>query len=174
MREKAQEDSKLQEMISAGKLVSDELVFNLLEAKLDTSDKPYILDGSPRTVDQAIMYDKILEKRNEQLGVVIYLDVPKEELLKRVTTRLICPNCKKSYSTITKDLMPQNDGICDTCKVELTRRNDDKEEVFNERYEEYLAKTKPVIDYYEKLGVLHKINAINSNETYQQVLELIR
>lgn len=175
LREKATTDQNLQEIMKQGKLLSDELVFGILEEKLlSIKDTPYILDGFPRTVNQAEMYDKLLEKLNMETGIAIYLDVPREELEERIVTRLICPKCKKPYSTRNKDLIPEEDGICDTCKVELLKREDDTKEVFDKRYEEYLDKTSPLLNYYEEKGLLEKVSTLETEETYEEVVALIK
>lgn len=175
LREKAKTDMELQNKMKLGKLIDDEIVFSLLEEKLKViNNNPYILDGFPRTVNQAIMYDSLLNKLNKELGVVIYLDVDRDELLTRVTTRTICPQCKKSYSTINKELMPKEEGICDICKVALITRSDDTKEVFNERYEEFLNKTNPLVDYYTNKNILYKITSIEALDTYSEALKIIK
>ena len=88
------------------------------------------MDGFPRTVNQAVMYDELLQNIDKELGVVIYLDIDKEELKDRVVSRIVCPNCKTSYSTREKTLAPKKENLCDKCNVELIHREDDKEEVF--------------------------------------------
>lgn len=174
LRERAKTDLKLQEEMHAGKLISDETVFNILEEKLNIlGNTPYILDGFPRTVNQAIMYDKLLEKLNKSIGVAIYLDVDKDTLLKRTVSRLICPRCKKSYSTINKELMPKEVNICDNCHISLIQRSDDTKETFEIRYQEYIDKTSPLVNYYNELGILCKINTDNVSDTYEEALKII-
>ena len=175
LRERANEDDNLREMMKTGKLIDDETVFDALKAKLNKlGDTPYILDGFPRTVKQAVMYDELLKDMGRELGVVIYLDVDKEELKNRVVTRLICPKCKASYSTRNKELLPKNEGLCDTCSLELIQREDDKEEVFNMRYDEYLVKTSPLIDYYEAKGLLERINETEANKVFEVASTMIK
>lgn len=175
LRERASEDLELKEKMKSGKLIDDDTVFEALKAKLNKlGDTPYILDGFPRTVMQAVMYDELLQELTKELGVVIYLDVDKEELKNRVVTRLICPDCKASYSTRNKDLLPKNEGVCDTCNVELIQREDDKEEVFNQRYDEYIKKTSPLIDYYESKGLLERIDEVNALDVFEKASTLIK
>ena len=175
LREQAKEDKNLLNMMKTGKLIDDKTVFKALEAKLNKlGNTPYILDGFPRTVNQAEMYDEILHSMNKDLGVVIYLDVDKEELKNRVTTRMICPSCKASYSTRNENLFPKEKGICDNCKEKLIKREDDSEEVFNNRYDEYLEKTSPLIDYYESKNLLIRINDIDANIIFDKVSSLVR
>ena len=145
LREKSKTDEVLNEMMKKGSLISDDIVFNILEEKIvSLDDKNYILDGFPRTVNQAIMYDNLLEKLDKDIGVVIYLDVDKDILLKRTITRRVCPNCKKSYSTITESLKPKKENVCDVCKSSLIQRADDTEDIFEVRYNEYMDKTYPL------------------------------
>ncbi len=175
LREKAKTDKEISDLLKTGKLLSDELVFSILEEKLDIlEEQSYILDGFPRTVKQAKMYKDLLKKLNKDIGVVIYLAVPKEELELRITTRLICPECKKPYSTRNPELIPIKDGICDVCGVELYQRSDDTKEVFEERYEEYLTKTQPLLDYYEQEGIVNRVDTIKVEDTYQRVLTIIK
>lgn len=175
LREQAKEDKNLLNMMKTGKLIDDKTVFKALEAKLNKlGNTPYILDGFPRTVNQAEMYDEILHSMNKNLGVVIYLDVDKEELKNRVTTRMICPSCKASYSTRNENLFPKEKGICDNCKEKLIKREDDSEEVFNNRYDEYLEKTSPLIDYYESKNLLIRIKDIDANIIFDKVSSLVR
>lgn len=175
LREKSKTDEVLNEMMKKGALISDDIVFNILEEKIvSLDDKNYILDGFPRTVNQAIMYDNLLEKLDKDIGVVIYLDVDKDILLKRTITRRVCPNCKKSYSTITESLKPKKENVCDVCKSPLIQRADDTEDIFEVRYNEYMDKTYPLINYYEEKNILHHIDTTDSDETYKRVLKLIK
>lgn len=175
LRERAEEDTKLKEIMKTGKLIDDKTVFEALEAKLNKlGDTPYILDGFPRTVTQAVMYDELLQNMGKDLGVVIYLDVDKEELKKRVVTRLVCPKCRASYSTRNESLLPKKEGLCDNCRIELIQREDDTEEVFDKRYNEYLEKTSPLIDYYESKGLLVRISSSDANEIFKEASSLVR
>lgn len=175
LRDQAKDDKNLCDMMKTGKLIDDKTVFKALEAKLNKlGDTPYILDGFPRTVNQAVMYDELLHSMNKDLGVVIYLDVDKEELKNRVITRLVCPSCKASYSTRNENLFPKEKGLCDNCKVELIQREDDKEEVFNMRYDEYLEKTSPLIDYYESKCLLVRVDDVDADLIFDKVSSLVR
>ena len=174
LREEAKKNKKLQAIMETGKLVDDDIVFDLLKAKLNKlDDTPYILDGFPRTVNQAFMYDELIRNIGKDLGVVIYLDIDKEELKERVVSRLICPNCKASYSTRNKEFFPKNDNMCDNCNVELVHRDDDTEEIFYQRYSEYLEKTNSLIDFYEAKGNLVRISEIDANKLFEKVSSLV-
>ena len=174
LREEAKNNIELKEIMETGKLVDDNIVFDLLKAKLNKlGNTPYILDGFPRTVNQAVMYDELIQSIEKNLGVVIYLDVDKEELKDRVVSRLICPNCKASYSTRNPEFFPKKENVCDDCNVELVHRDDDTEEVFYQRYDEYLEKTSSLIDFYEEKGNLYRISDIDSNIVFEKVTELV-
>ena len=174
LREEAKNNKELAAIMKDGKLVNDDTVFELLKAKLNKlGNTPYILDGFPRTVNQAVMYDELLQNIDRELGVVIYLDIDKEELKNRVVSRLVCPNCKTSYSTRDKKFFPKKENVCDNCNIELIHREDDKEEVFYDRYNEYLEKTMPLIDYYESKGLLVRIGDIDAKVVFSKVSSLV-
>lgn len=174
LREKAKEDENLREALKSGLLISDEEVFEALKSKLNKlGNTPYILDGFPRTVNQAVMYGNLLKDMDKELGVVIYLDVDKEELKNRVVTRMVCPSCNISYSKRNKNLFPKVEGVCDNCKSSLIQREDDSEEVFYKRYKEFLSKTSPLVHYYESLGLLKRINGEDVYSVFEEVSKVI-
>lgn len=174
LRNEAKNNKELKAVMETGKLVSDDMVFDLLKAKLNKlGNTPYILDGFPRTVNQAVMYDKLLQNMDKKIGVVIYLDIDKEELKMRVVSRLVCPNCKTSYSTREKEFAPKKGNMCDDCNVELVHREDDTEEIFYQRYDEYLEKTSSLIDFYEEKGNLVRISEIDANKLFEKVSSLV-
>ncbi len=174
LREKAKNDESLKTKMSEGKLLDDETVFDALTYSLEKLEGSYILDGFPRTIEQAKMYEEFLTRNNKDLGIVIYLDVDKEELKQRVITRIICPNCKKSYSTRNKNLFSKEEGICDDCKVSLIQREDDKEEVFEARYNEYQEKTSKLINFYEEKNLLYRINKLTIDEMLEEAEKVIK
>ena len=174
LREEAKNNKEFAIVIKEGKLIDDNTVFDLLKAKLNKlGNTPYILDGFPRTVEQAVMYDELLQNMKKKIGVVIYLDVDEQELINRVTTRLVCPKCKTSYSTRNREFAPKKDFVCDNCNIELIHREDDSEEIFDKRYKEYLKSTTALIDYYDKKGVLVKISDIYPNIIFKKVSSLV-
>ena len=174
LREEAKTNEVIKEKMERGILIDDSEVLLSIKNKLAKVEKSYILDGFPRTINQAKAYDEYLLKNNKSLGVVIYLDVPKEELVKRITSRLICPNCKKTYSSIKKELLPKKEGVCDVCGSKLMTRKDDTVEVFDQRYEEYQDKTKPLIDYYQEKDKLVTIKTLTPEETYLEAIKVIK
>ena len=170
------EKSKMiSDLISSGKFVSDEIVLDLLKDRITKSDcdNGYILDGFPRNVDQAKAYDKILKELNKDLGVVIVMDIDKEIAKSRVVGRYTCPKCGRIYN-INNELKPKNGTICDDCNVELLHRSDDTEETYETRYNTYVEKTQPLIDYYNEKGVLYHVDAgITKEETHEQVKNIL-
>ena len=143
--------------ISKGNLVPDEITVPMVEDRLTWVDAKngVILDGFPRTLEQAEKLDKILEKKGEKVDLVINLVTPKEEIIDRMLTRRVCTNqeCKATYNI--KLHPPVKEGICDKCGAPLKQRADDSDpEAIKRRLEIYEEKTSPLVEYYESKGVL--------------------
>lgn len=164
---------KIAKMLQNGELVTDEIVFELLENKLRQVDKPYILDGFPRTLNQAYKYDELIQKLNKDLGIVVVLNCDYEILKKRIVGRYLCKDCGSIYNTLTGVNTPKQEGICDNCGGELYKRSDDNEESFKTRYETYLEKTKPLIDFYEKKGNLYYIDSQTTDTMLKEIEDLL-
>ena len=180
LREAAQKGDELgkqiHEMQTKGMLVSDEIVASALKNRLEQDDcqNGYILDGYPRTVKQAEMYDQILKDLNKDLGIVIVLDIEKELLIERITGRRLCRGCDAIYNIYNPELSPKVENVCDKCGSELYQRSDDNLESLETRYNTYLEKTQPLIDYYNKKNCLYVVNSSSgSKETLRQVEELL-
>ena len=159
-----------------GQLVGDDIVLNLLKNRIIESDcnNGYILDGFPRNVDQAIAYDKILEELNKDIGIVIVLDIDKEIAKSRISGRMSCPNCGKVYNLNNNDMLPKDGNRCTACDTELTRRADDNPDTYDERYNTYLSKTAPLIDYYKDRNIVYTVSASGTvDETHKQVKEVL-
>lgn len=172
----AKGNEEINELIKNGKLVGDDIVLNLLKNRIMESDcnNGYILDGFPRNVDQAIAYDKILEELNKDIGIVIVLDIDKEIAKSRISGRMSCPNCGKVYNLNNKDMQPKEGNLCDVCNIELTRRADDNPDTYDERYNTYLSKTAPLIDYYKDRNIVYTVSASGTvDETHKQVKEVL-
>ena len=165
----------LSEMLKSGNLVPDEIVFEALKRRLlmNDLDNGFILDGFPRNTLQAREYDKILKEINKDLGVVIYLDTPREILEKRIVGRRICRECGATYNVLTGVNTPKVDGICDKCGNKLYQREDDNLESFNTRYETFLEHTYPLVDYYEKENVLYRVTSVDVNNTMKEIEAII-
>lgn len=172
-------DSKAEEInniIKSGKLVSDEIVLELLKSRILQPDcvNGYILDGFPRNLDQAIAYDKILEEIKSNIDVVIVLDIDKEIAKSRISGRCTCPKCGRIYNMSTGFLKPKKDGLCDDCNVELKFRSDDNPDTYEERYNTYMENTEPLISYYDKKGIVYHVNAgLSPEETHNQVEKIL-
>ena len=143
--------------ISKGNLVPDEITVPMVEDRLtwDDAKNGVILDGFPRTIEQAEKLDKMLEAKGEKIDLVINLVTPKEELIDRMLTRRVCTNqeCKATYNT--KLHPPKVEGICDRCGAPLKQRADDSDpEAIKRRLEIYEEKTSPLVEYYKNKGVL--------------------
>ena len=166
---------KISDMLKNGELVTNEIVFDLLEKRLlqDDTKKGYILDGFPRTMEQAIMYDEMIQRLNKDLGVVIVLESDYETLKKRIVGRMLCEDCGSVYNTLTGVNTPSVENICDKCGGKLYKRSDDNAESFKTRYETYLEKTKPLIDFYKEKGVLHFVNSDTKDGMLEATEELI-
>ena len=166
----------INELISTGKFVSDEIVLELLKEKIldPTCKNGYILDGFPRNITQAISYDELLKELNKDIGVVIVLDIDKEIAKSRIGGRYSCPSCGKVYNINNPEMKPINEDLCDVCNIILTRRVDDNPDTYEERYNTYLEKTEPLIDYYDQKGIVYHVNAGGSSEeTHKQVVEIL-
>jgi len=155
-------------MQASRKLVTSEIEYETLENKLNSlsTNENYILDGFPRNIEQAIEYDEILKKSNKEMGLVIVLDIPKDLLTKRITGRFICKDCGSIYNIYNEDLMPHQEGLCNKCNGELYQRKDDTLEAFEIRYQTYLESTVPLIDFYQKRGILHIIDSSSKDTLY--------
>lgn len=168
---------KINEMQTAGKLVTPEIVYSVLENKLNdpACDNGYILDGFPRNLEQAKEYDKILEKSGRDLGMVILIDIPKEMLVKRITGRYMCKDCGAIYNIYSEEMAPKKPGICNKCNGELYQRKDDNIESLEVRYQTYLDSTTPLIEFYKNRGVLQAVDGSKGREyTLEQVEKLIK
>ena len=136
--------------ISQGQLVPDEITVPMVAEALDSDEAKagVILDGFPRTTEQAKQLDEMLKQRNKKIDMVINLISPREEIIDRMITRRVCPNCKATYNI--KINKPKVEGSCDRCGNELTQR----EEAINNRLEIYDTQTAPVLKYYEEKGIV--------------------
>ena len=161
---------KIEEIISRGELVSDDIITELLKNELKSIDGKFILDGYPRNIAQANTLNGIFSELNIENYVTIYLDLEEELAMKRALGRVICGGCGASYNTYFENFMPKNEGICDKCGSDLKHRSDDTEETFKVRFNTYVEKTSPVLDYYKDLDKLFVIDAnIESSEVFKVI-----
>ncbi|MEK6906890.1 MAG: adenylate kinase [Nanoarchaeota archaeon] len=163
---------KTKEFLENGDFVPDNLIINLIENRLKERDteKGFILDGFPRTINQA---KKLLEITD--IDLLINMDVTEDVIIKRILTRLSCSHCNKIYNTRT--IIPRQEGICDDCKNPLIKRSDDEIETIRQRLVIYKEMTKPIINFYKDKLVIKDVicNDLNQTpeETFQEVLDII-
>lgn len=158
-----------------GKLVPDEIIVGIIKERLKESDcnKGFILDGFPRTIEQAKSLSGILKDLNKELTAVISLEVPDDVLVSRLTGRLVCKSCGASYHKEFN--APQKDGVCDLCQGELYTRKDDTKEVVENRLKVYANQTKPLIDFYKEEGLYKSIDGNRDIEKVKtNILKLIK
>ena len=166
---------EIDEIIRKGDLVSDELVIKLIDKKLSSIDnKPFILDGFPRTINQAKELEVIFNKYNIEDFIVIYLDLDLDTAIKRSLGRLTC-KCGRSYNIYFDNMKPMVDNICDDCKSELIKRDDDNEESFKVRFDNYLSNVAPIKEYYNNLNKLVYLDANKeSNLVSEEIKGIIK
>ncbi len=168
---------KAKEVMEKGELVSDEIVINIISDRLDEDDVKnapgVIFDGFPRTVAQAEELDKMLASKGMKLDAVVVLDVDDEALVERITGRYTCAKCGKGYHD--KFEKPKVEGVCDECgSTEFTRRADDNEETVRSRLAAYHAQTSPLIAYYEKAGIVKKVDGMAAiDDVTKQIEEVL-
>ena len=146
-----------QEFMKKGELVPDSVVIELIRERIKEGDaaKGFILDGFPRTLPQAQSLDKMLLSMDISLSAVIKIEVGKAILLKRLTGRRVCKGCGATYNVDT--MKPKKEGICDKCGKELIQRPDDMPQTIENRLAVYQKDTAPLIEFYEKKGLLRPV-----------------
>ena len=162
---------EIHEKISQGILIDDETTSKLLKNKLDElNGKPVVLDGFPRTLNQAKILDTFFDNY-----IVINIDVEEEVALKRILGRLTCSKCGKIYNIYSSEMAPKNGKLCDICGIELTGRSDDNEESFKTRFNIYLNNVKSVLDYYEDKKVLYIVKSCEQKEdTFNSIDNILK
>ncbi len=157
-----------------GQLVPDELTVRILLDRVADPDcrNGYVLDGFPRTIPQAEVLTKELEKLGEKVDFAIDVDVPDENIINRMSGRRACLKCGATYHL--EYLKPAKDGICDKCGSELVLRDDDKPETVKKRLGVYHEQTQPLIDYYTKAGVLHTVDGTKDpDEVFEAIVGIL-
>ena len=154
LKEGTELGKKAKEYMDQGLLVPDELTTDLVVDRIHQADceKGFILDGFPRTIPQAECLTEALAKEDDKMDFAVNVDVKDENIINRMAGRRACPNCGATYHLVS--LKPKKEGICDRCGAELILRDDDKPETVKKRLEVYHEMTQPLIDYYEKEGIL--------------------
>ena len=161
--------------MKAGDLVPDDLIMGIMEARLQEPDceQGFLLDGFPRTIPQAEALKGLLDKIGIKLDMAVNLDVPREVILDRLTTRRTCSNsdCQAIYNV--KSNPPKQEGVCDKCGSPVIQRDDETEEAISKRLETYNEKTAPLVSFYEKEGLLTNVNATSSDVVVKSIKEKI-
>ncbi|MGY4706444.1 adenylate kinase [Candidatus Bipolaricaulota sp. J31] len=151
-----------------GELVPDEVILGMVRERVDGKTDGFLFDGFPRTIAQAEGLEEILP-----VHLVIYLDLPEEEVVRRLSARRVCRKCGANYNLITQP--PEAPGVCGRCGGELYQRPDDREEVIRNRFRVYLEQSAPLIGYYEEKGILRRVDAsLSPDEVFQRVAEVLR
>ena len=142
--------------MEAGDLVPDDVIIGITRARLGEPDaqRGFLLDGFPRTIEQARALDGMLADAGRSLAHVLLLDVPEEELVQRLSGRRMCRGCGANFNVIFKP--PKSAGVCDVCGGELYQRSDDNEETVRNRLTVYRRQTEPLVGYYEEHGLVRR------------------
>jgi adenylate kinase len=158
-------------LMSKGELVPDEIVAGMVKARLaqPDCDNGFILDGFPRTIKQADLLNKALADAGRKLDAVIYFKVEDELLLQRLTARISCKKCGKIYNKLFAP--PKSEKSCDDCSGELFQRPDDSIETAQERLKVFYAQTQPLIEYYEKTGLLVAITETEKSKVHSALMK---
>ena len=161
---------KAKSYMDQGKLVSDNVVIGIIKDRLDNADcsKGFILDGFPRTIQQAESLSEALKQMEIDIDHLIDIEIDFDYLIQRLTGRWTCRECGEGYHKMSNP--PKKKGVCDKCDGELYQRDDDKEETIQKRFEVYRKETEPLKDYYQKNG---KLNAIKGNGGIQEIFSRI-
>jgi len=157
-----------------GALVPDELTVRILLDRVAQDDcaKGYVLDGFPRTIPQAEVLDAELTKLNDKIDFAINVDVPDENIVRRMSGRRSCPSCGATYHIV--HIPPKQEGVCDKCGAALVQRDDDKEETVKNRLKVYHEQTQPLIDFYEKKDVLKNVDGtVDSEEVFAAIVKIL-
>ncbi|CCZ28144.1 adenylate kinase [Kineothrix sp. MSJ-39] len=157
-----------------GLLVPDELTVKILLDRVSQPDckNGYVLDGFPRTIPQAEVLDKALAELGESIDYAIDVDVPDENIVKRMSGRRACVSCGATYHVV--HVPPKKEGICDRCGSELILRDDDKPETVKNRLDVYHKQTQPLIDFYTKKGVLKTVDGtVDMQDVFKAIVAIL-
>lgn len=164
---------KAKEYVDAGKLVPDEIVIGMVEEVLNKLDgQSFILDGFPRTVPQAEALESLMSKVGMKIGRAVFLEVPRESLMRRLTGRRVCGSCGAVYHVDSKPTAKE--GVCDTCGGQVIQRKDDQAEVIGTRLEAYDKSTSPLKQYFAQKGILAEVDGLGgTEEVYGRLVSLV-
>jgi adenylate kinase len=160
---------KAEAAMKAGDLVSDDLIMGIMEERLQQEDcqAGFLLDGFPRTIPQAEALEDLLARLDIRLDAAVNLDVPRDVILDRLTTRRTCVDCGAIYNV--KSMPPKVEGVCDKCGGKVVQRDDETEEAISNRLDVYNEKTAPLVDFYRREGLLLDVNATSSDAVVAEI-----
>ncbi len=161
---------KAQDYLKAGKLVPDAIVIEMVAGKLEAGGK-YLLDGFPRTLEQAQGLDEMLKRMKSAVNLVVYLTLPKEEAVRRMTSRRICTGCGEVYNTISRPTAV--DGVCDKCSAKVVQREDDSEATAQKRLMVFEDLTHPLVAYYKAEADFHEVDAAQAPDKVEAALSAV-
>jgi adenylate kinase len=164
---------KAEAAMTAGELVSDDLIMGIMGERLleDDCKAGFLLDGFPRTIPQAEALKVLLEKLGIELDGAVNLNVPRDVILDRLTTRRTCTECGAIYNV--KSNPPKQEGVCDACGGPVVQRDDETEEAISKRLDVFNEQTAPLVGFYEAEGMLLDINATSSDAVVQAIKEKV-
>ncbi|MBI3547742.1 MAG: adenylate kinase [Elusimicrobia bacterium] len=162
---------KVENYLKSGTLVPDATVVDLVASKLDGLTRGFLLDGFPRTLEQAQSLDKYLSKNKAGIDLVLYLNMNEKEVMRRLTSRRSCPKCGELYNVISRP--PQAEGKCDKCGADLVQRPDDSETTVKKRLMVYDDLTRPLVAYYRSQSDFHEVDGAQPVETVTEQLTSI-
>ncbi len=175
IRDKTTMGREAKKFLNAGELVPDEVTIGIVKDRLNKKDcdKGFILDGFPRTLNQAEALDDILEEMNNKLDLALYINVAEEKLIKRLSGRRICEDCGASYHMQFNP--PKEDGICDKCGGKLIQRSDDQEDTVINRIKVNKKQMQDLLDYYTDKDILQKIESTGGiNEVFTDISQILK
>jgi len=165
---------KVESIMAAGELVSDDIVLQLIKETVgsvqeDDSLNGWMLDGYPRTVGQAQMLDGLLSETKESIDSVVVLEVDRDAVIERLSARRSCPECKAVFNV--SNLPPKKEGICDNCGAELVHRKDDQPETIANRLDVYEQQTVPILKHYGGKVEIHRVDGNQSIDDVTKAVE---
>ena len=177
VKEQTELGKSIENLMSQGVLISTDIVTELLKKRLNKDDikNGFILDGYPRTLEQAEILSDLLNELNYSINNAIYLDMDVSVATRRALGRLTCPSCGRGYNKYESTMKPKKENICDDCGIELVGRSDDNEESFKVRFETFEGEVKPILNYYKEKGILNIIdNSGTPEETFEKIESVIK
>ena len=166
---------KAKSYIDSGNLGPDEVTIAMLLDRIHDEDckEGFVLDGFPRTIAQAVSLGEALDKSGEKIDFAVEVDVPDSAILNRMSGRRVCVSCGATYHV--EFTPPTKDNVCDSCEHELVIRDDDKPETVKKRLEVYHELTSPLVDYYDKQGILKKVDGTKSpEEVFSDIIAMLK